>query len=136
MFASRSDGLRHRVVGLTTVPAVSRDPEQILGRISERRARHRARPLAIRALVVLAGAVIAVPGAILTIVFPEAGIPLLVVALRLLALEYDWAARALGWLIIQWERIRGWLRRQSRVAHLLMASAAIAIGAVIVLLLV
>jgi hypothetical protein len=115
---------------------VRADPEQILGRILERRARHQARPLAVRALVVVLAVALALPAVILTVVFPEGGLPLLVIALRLLALEYDWAARALSWVIVQWERLRGWLARRSRTAHLLMVVAAIAIGAAILVLIV
>jgi hypothetical protein len=76
------------------------------------RARHAHRSPAVRAAQVLAGLVLLVLGAAMAIVLPEAGVPSLLIALRVLADEFDWAARAYGSIAWQWERLRAWLVTQ------------------------
>ena len=73
-------------------------------RLRERRERHRRRPLAIRALVLLGG-LGAVFGGVALLVLPGPGIPLLVVGLGLLALEFEWADRVLSRVLHHAERV-------------------------------
>jgi hypothetical protein len=93
-------------------------------RLRERRARHRQRVLAVRVAVALAGFA-ALVGGLALLVLPGPGIPLLVVGLGLLALEFRWAEAAL-------ERA---LRHGSRVtpkkrSHRLVVGAAALLSAV------
>ncbi len=81
-----------------------------LAQVLERRERHRRRPLALRVLVALIGGIVAVGGLLLVVPLPEAGVPLLVVGLGMLALEFDWAARALSWTLRQASRLWAWFR--------------------------
>lgn len=81
-----------------------------LTRLAERRERHRRRPLVVRVLTVGAGGLGAAAGLLLLLPFPEFGLPLLVAGLGALALEFDWAARALGWTLRQADRVRRWFR--------------------------
>ena len=84
-----------------------------LARIEARRTRHRARPFIVRATTVLAGTVLGIVAVPLVLVLPEIGVPLAVAALSLLALEFEWAVRALGRLLRTWGRIRRWYRSRS-----------------------
>src|SRR6185312_16158353 len=63
-------------------------------RLRERRARHRSRPVALRAAVALGGFATLASGLAL-LVLPGPGLPLVVVGLGLLALEFRWAEAAL-----------------------------------------
>lgn len=101
---------------------VTREPEEVgqevghgeaLERILRQRERHRERSLTIRVAVALAGMVVSVLAATLSLVVPELGLPLLLVGLRLLAFEFDWAARAYGRVAKLAERMRGRFRRLS-----------------------
>ena len=68
--------------------------EEALERALRQRARHRDRSVVLRAAVVALGGTIGVFAGLLAVVTPEFGLPLLLLGLRLLALEFDWAARA------------------------------------------
>jgi hypothetical protein len=68
--------------------------EEVLERVLRQRERHLERSVFARAGVVVAGGTISVFAALLTAIAPEVGLPLLLLGLRLLALEFDWAARA------------------------------------------
>jgi uncharacterized protein (TIGR02611 family) len=80
-------------------------------RLRERRDRHRKRPLLVRALVVLGG-LVTLLGGLALLVLPGPGIPLLVVGLGLLALEYRWAEAALGHVLRHAERVTPTTGRQ------------------------
>jgi len=85
-----------------------------LARVLAYRERGRARPKPIRvSLAVLAGILLlaCVP---LMVLLPEAGVPVLLVAFRLLAVEVDWAARAYAWTDWRFTQLRDWFHRQSR----------------------
>jgi hypothetical protein len=78
------------------------DREAALKRVMEQRRVGRARSPLLRiavAAVALVGATAAVP---LVVVLPELGIPLLLLALRLLAIEFEWAARSYAWVLWRW----------------------------------
>jgi hypothetical protein len=66
----------------------------VMERVLRQRERHRERSGFVRAGVVVAGGTVSVFGGLLSVIAPEFGLPLLLVGLRLLALEFDWAARA------------------------------------------
>lgn len=65
-----------------------------LDRLRERRQRHRERHILIRLLVALGGFA-ALSGGLALLVLPGPGIPLVIVGLGLLALEFRWAETAL-----------------------------------------
>ena len=67
--------------------------DAVLDRVLAQRERHRGRPILVRAGVVVAGGAVSIFAAPLSVVVPELGLPLLLFGLRLLALEFDRAAR-------------------------------------------
>jgi hypothetical protein len=83
-------------------------------RLRERRARHRQRHLVVRGLVVLGGFA-ALAGGLALLVLPGPGIPLVVVGLGLLALEFRWAEAALAKALEQAKRVQP-RRRLHRIA--------------------
>lgn len=89
------------------------DREAALGRVMEQRRIGRARPPALRALMAAVGLIIAVVAAPLVVVLPELGVPLLLVALRLLAVEFDWATRSYAWVIWRWGQAKAWFEGAS-----------------------
>ena len=74
--------------------------------IDAARRRHRKRSFARRLAVVTAGWLAAALGLVAIVPLPELGLPLLLVGLRLLALRYDWAARAYLPVARLWERAK------------------------------
>lgn len=54
----------------------------------------------------------------LVIVPPELGIPALLLALRLLAVEFDWAARSYAWVVGRWGRVTAWHRARRELSEL------------------
>ncbi len=93
-------------------------------RLRERRARHRARPIALRAAVALGGFATLASGLAL-LVLPGPGLPLVVVGLGLLALEFRWAEAALERALRHTARVTP-SRRSHRVAAAGAATAAAA----------
>jgi len=81
-----------------------------LAGLAERRERHHRRPLVVRVLTVGLGGLGAAVGLLLLLPFPEFGLPLLVAGLGALALEFDWAARALTGTLRQADRAKRWFR--------------------------
>jgi uncharacterized protein (TIGR02611 family) len=81
-------------------------------RVEHHRARGRERSLPARALLALLGVALFVVSLPLVIVLPEAGIPALLLGLRLLAVEFDWAARAFTWVTWRWTQLLGWFHEQ------------------------
>jgi hypothetical protein len=85
----------------------------------------------IRALVALLGGTLLVASVPLIVLLPELGIPALLVAFRLLAVEADWAAGAYAWTDWRFRQLRDWLHRQPRstrwaiMAVLLLAAVAV-----------
>ena len=79
-------------------------------RVLQQRERHRERSLAVRIPLMLAGSLLSVFAAALSLVLPEFGLPLLLVGLRLLAFEFDWAARAYAYVY----QLAGKVRRKAR----------------------
>ena len=103
-----------------------------LARVLAYRERSRARPMPIRATLAVLGGALLVVSIPLIVLLPEFGIPVLLVAFRLLAVEADWAARAYAWTDWRFVQLRDWFHRRSlpvRVAiltGLLLAAAVLA----------
>ena len=108
-------------------PTTARD--DALARVLGYRARARRRPPALRAALAVLGTLLLVACVPLVVVLPEIGVPALLVALRLLAAEADWAARAYAWIDWRFNQSRDWFHRQpipvrSAVLVALLAAAA------------
>jgi hypothetical protein len=73
-------------------PSAVRDAA--LSRVFAYRERGQARPMPVRAALAVFGGVLLVASIPMIVLLPEVGIPALLIALRLLAVEADWAARA------------------------------------------
>ncbi|ETW26114.1 hypothetical protein [Mycobacterium gastri] len=90
---------------------VTRD--EALSRVLAYRERGRSRPMVVRvSLALLAGGLL-IASIPLIVLLPELGIPAVLVAFRLLAVEADWAARAYAWTDWRFTQARAWLHRQS-----------------------
>lgn len=103
--------------------------DEVLERVFARRARHRGRSIFMRAGVVVAGGAVSLFAALLSVVTPEFGLPLLMFGLRLLALEFDWAARLYTKVAKLARRVSGTLRKlwpksKAGVAVMVIALAA------------
>lgn len=102
-----------------------------LARVLAYRARGRARALPIRATLAVLAGVLLVASVPLIVLLPEFGIPALLIAFRLLAVEADWAARAYAWTDWRFTQLRDWFHRRSRLVRatiliaLLLAAAAL-----------
>ena len=101
-------------------------------RLRARRARHRQRPLSVRAAVALGGFSTLAAG-IALLVLPGPGLPLVVVGLGLLALEFRWAEAALDRALKHTQRVAP-KKRSHRVAASGAAVAAVAASAAFLLL--
>jgi hypothetical protein len=98
-------------------------------RLRERRARHQQRHVVVRMLVVVGGFA-ALLGGLALLVLPGPGIPLVIVGLGLLALEFSWAEAALGRALAYTRRVQP-RKRWQRVAGsigAIVAAAAAAVG--------
>jgi hypothetical protein len=83
-------------------------------KITAKRETHQQRNVIIRATYVLLGFLLLIPGVPLLILFPEAGIPLSLVGLALLSLEYNWAGSTLLWFAKIVDKSVAWYRRLKR----------------------
>ena len=80
--------------------------EDARARLEAARERHRERSILARTLAVAGGGFAGLVGAVLVLPLPELGLPLLLTGLRLLALEYEWAARAFVPVARLWDRVK------------------------------
>jgi uncharacterized protein (TIGR02611 family) len=95
------------------LPAATLGPmsdHRVIRSLRERRERHLQRHLALRAAVVLGALALLAVGTLL-LVLPGPGIPLIVAALALLALEFVWAERLLAYTLRKAERAKQAIRR-------------------------
>ena len=100
-----------------------------MGRLQAARDRQRERSRAARILTVLGGALAGLLGAVLLLlVVPELGFPLLLVGLRLLALEYEWAGRAYVPVARLWDRLKA-LAMRWKIA--IAAVAVLCVGGIV-----
>jgi len=98
--------------------------EDARARLEAARARHRQRSRSVRIVTVLGGGLAGLVGTVAVLPLPELGLPLLLVGLRVLALEYEWAARAYVPVVRLWDRLKGLSMRWK------LAIAAVAVAAV------
>jgi hypothetical protein len=115
--------------------ADSTEMDATLARVFERRERHRERSIFFRIGVVVAGGAVSLFAALLSIVTPEFGLPLLLFGLRLLALEFDWAARLYTKVAKVAKKVAGSLRRlwpKSKVGVAVVILALVAVAAFVI----
>ncbi|BAX92858.1 hypothetical protein [Mycobacterium shigaense] len=103
-----------------------------LARVLAYRERGRARAIPIRVAVAVLGAVLLVAAVPMIVALPEFGIPALLVAFRLLAVEADWAARAYAWTDWRCAQLGQWFHRQSRVARAVIMLGLLALAGALV----
>lgn len=101
--------------------------EAALARVLDYRERGRRRPWPLRVVLAIVGAALLVASVPLVILLPELGVPALLVGLRLLAVEADWAANAFAWIDWRFSQARDWFHRQSWPTR-----AAVIVGLVVV----
>jgi uncharacterized protein (TIGR02611 family) len=97
-------------------------------KLRQRKERHKQRPRLVRALVAVGGFA-TVAGGIALLVLPGPGIPLLVVGLGLLALEFDWAEAAFVRTLEKAEQAARLARRRSRRQKAAGAGTALTLAA-------
>jgi hypothetical protein len=86
---------RGSLVGSSEVREETRgERHEVLERVLGQRERHRERSVFVRGGVVVAGGTVSLLACLLAVIAPEFGLPLLLLGLKLLALKFDWAARA------------------------------------------
>jgi hypothetical protein len=104
-----------------------------LARVLAYRERGRARAMPLRVTLAVLGGVLLIVSVPMIVLLPEFGIPALLVAFRLLAVEANWAARAYAWTDWRFSQMRHWFHRQSRLVRavilsgLLLAAVAIVV---------
>ena len=101
--------------------------ERALARVLEYRERGRRRSPLARGVLAALGAVLLLASVPAAVVLPELGVPALLVALRLLAVEADWAARSYAWIDWRFSQSREWFHRQSKPIR-----AAVLVGLILV----
>jgi len=72
----------------------------------------------------------------LVVVLPELGVPLLLLALRLLAVEFDWAAHSYAWVLWRWQQAVVWFHGSLAPVRTLVVLALLAVGVALLWLLV
>ena len=93
-------------------------PRQMLLRLQERRDRHILRSRTYRIAFATAGFLVLVGGIILSLpLVPGPGIVLLAIGLGMLALEFVWAERMLGWTVDRLEQVTSRFSRGEREAN-------------------
>lgn len=109
--------------------------EEALGRVLARRARHRGRGLPLRVAVAVLAVVVLVASLPLVVVLPELGLPLLLWALSLLALEFDRAAQAYAGVTWRWRQFHAWFGRQNLAVKALVVLATLVVAIALLALL-
>ena len=115
-------------------PSAARDAA--VSRVFAYLERGRARPMPVRAALAVFGGVLLVASIPMIVLLPELGIPALLIALRLLAVEADWAARAYAWTDRRFAQMRDWFHRQSRLVRWAIVVGLLLVAAAIVWLLI
>lgn len=104
----------------------------VLEGVLARREQHRKRSAFVRVGVVMAGGAVGLFAFFLSVVVPEIGLPLLLFGLRLLALEFDWAARLYARVARLARRVVGMFGRLSSRSKAWVVLAVVALVASIV----
>jgi hypothetical protein len=115
-------------------PISTRD--SALARVLAYRERGRARPMPIRATIALLAGVLLVVSIPMIVLLPELGIPALLVAFRLLAVEADWAARAYAWTDWRFTQLRDWFHRQPRLSRVAILAGLLLVAAAVIWLII
>lgn len=110
--------------------------ETVLERVFRQREEHQKRSIFARAGIVVAGGAVSIFATPLSLPAPELGLPLLLFGLRLLALEFDWAARLYVRIEKIARRVLGTLKRllrsmfksKRRIAVVVVMWAVMAVG--------
>lgn len=87
-------------------------------KFTDKRESHKKRNVTVRALYVLVGLILFVPGLPLLFIFPEAGIPLVLFGLVFLSHEYVWAGRSLLWFSKVVDAVITWYKNLPRVIRI------------------
>lgn len=74
----------------------------------------------VRMSLAVLGGVLLLASVPLIVLLPEVGIPALLVAFRLLAVEALWAARAYAWTDWRFTQLQHWFHRQSRAVRVVI----------------
>jgi hypothetical protein len=106
--------------------------DDALIRVLAYRERGRARAMPVRIGVAVLGGVLLVASIPLTVLLPELGIPALLVAFRLLAVEADWAARGYAWTDWRFAQMHHWFQRQSRLVRAVIVASLILVAVAII----
>lgn len=106
--------------------------DDALARVLAYRARWRAKAMPIRVSLAVLGGVLLVASIPLIVLLPEVGIPGLLVAFRLLAVEALWAARAYAWTDWRFSQLQHWFHRQSRGVRAVIVVSLILLAVAIV----
>jgi hypothetical protein len=107
-----------------------------LATIERRRERHRERSMVVRAGLMVVGFVAVLAAIPLVVIFFEIGLPLLIVGIGLLALEFDVAAKVFAWLVWRSGQAKRWFAAQPWPVKTAIVVACAAFTAGVVLLLV
>jgi hypothetical protein len=106
--------------------------DDALARVLAYRERGRAKAMPVRASLAVLGTLLLVASIPLIILLPEFGIPALLIAFRLLAVEALWAARAYAWTDWRFSQMQHWFHRQSRAVRVTLIVAMIVLAVAIV----
>jgi hypothetical protein len=117
-------------------PSARSERAVALDEILARRERHRRRPVVLRAGLVALGFLAGLVALPVVVVLPEAGVPLLIAALGLLALEFDWAAQAFAWVVWRWRQFRRWFSARSPAVRVALVAGLVAVLAGLAVLLI
>ncbi len=115
-------------------PIAARDAA--LARALAYRDRGQARSMPTRAAAAVLGGVLLLASIPLIVLLPELGIPALLVAFRLLAVEADWAARAYAWTDWRFTQLHDWFNRQSAPVRVVIITGLLLVAVALVWLIV
>ncbi len=88
--------------------------------------------MVLRVLLAVFGAALLIASVPLMVLLPELGIPAVLVAFRVLAIESDWAVRAYGWTDWRFAQLRDWFHRQSAIVRAAILTALLLVAAALV----
>jgi hypothetical protein len=110
--------------------------EAALERVFAYRERGRDRSMLLRALVAVLGAALLLVSIPLIVLLPELGVPALLIAFRLLAVEANWAARAYAWTDWRFSQLQAWFHRQSKITRWAIVALLLLVAVALVWLLI
>jgi hypothetical protein len=102
--------------------------ESALAAVLARRVQHQEKGIVLRAGVAIFASALLVFVIPLLVVLPEVGLPVLLWSLSLLALEFDWAAKAYAWVTWRWQQFHAWFRRRHVAIKTLIIAATLAVA--------